>query len=162
VLQDFVAAMRPFAADPAAYDEFVRQWFFSVVVPEYQLRDAQRRRVAGNGGSAGGAGSPGGPGSPGGGAGAAAAATGAWEVSVKVKNAGSGRMPVEVAAVRGKRFDAAGKPVRAYREARTTVVLGAGEERQVSLRCPFEPDTVLVDPDARVLQLRRKAAVVKL
>jgi len=173
VLQDFVAAMRPFAADPAAYDEFVRQWFFSVVVPEYQLRDAQRRRVAGNGGSAGGAGSlggPGGPGSPGGeaggirggGAGAAAAAAGAWEVSVKVKNAGSGRMPVEVAAVRGKRFDAAGKPVGDYREARTTVVLGAGEERHVSLRCPFEPDTVLVDPDALVLQLRRKAAAVKL
>ncbi len=141
VLQDFIAAMRPFAADPAAYDDFVRQWFFSVVVPEYQLRDARRRRVAG-GGDAG--------------------AAGAWEVSVRVKNAGTGRMPVEVAAVRGKRFDAAGKPEPAYREARTTVVLGAGEERQVSLRCSFEPDTVLVDPDALVLQLRRKAAAVKL
>ncbi len=141
VLQDFIAAMRPFAADPAAYDEFVRQWFFSVVAPEYQLRDAQRRRAMGGG---------------------AAGAAGAWEVSVKVKNAGTGRMPVEVAAVRGKRFDAAGKPEPAYREARTTVVLGAGEERPVSLRCPFEPDTVLVDPEARVLQLRRKAAAVRL
>jgi ABC-2 type transport system permease protein len=150
VLQDFIAAMRPFAADTAAYDEFVRQWFFSVVVPEYQLRDAQRRRVAGKTVSSG---------SPGGGPGGI---PGAWEVSVKVKNGGTGRMPVEVAAVRGKRFDAAGKPEPAYREARTTVVLGAGEERQVSLRCPFEPDTVLVDPDARVLQLRRKAAAVKL
>jgi ABC-2 type transport system permease protein len=157
VLQDFIAAMRPFATDPAAYDEFVRQWFFSVVVPEYQLRDARRRRVVGNGGGAGG-----GAGNPGGGPACAAVAAGAWEVSVKVKNAGSGRMPVEVAAVRGKRFDTAGKPEPAYREARTTVVLGAGEERQVSLRCPFEPDTVLVDPDARVLQLRRKAAAVKL
>jgi hypothetical protein len=38
----------------------------------------------------------------------------------------------------------------------------AGEERWVSLRCSFEPDTVLVDPDALVLQLRRKAAAVKL
>jgi ABC-2 type transport system permease protein len=165
VLQDFVAAMRPFAADAAAYDEFVRQWFFSVVVPEYQLRDAARRRAAGNGGSPGGSGVSGGSGSTGGSggeAGAAAVAVGAWEVSVKVKNTGSGRMPVEVAAVRGRRFDAAGKPELGYREARTTVVLGAGEERQVSLRCPFEPDTVLVDPDARVLQLRRKAAAVKL
>ena len=59
-------------------------------------------------------------------------------------------------------IDAAGKPEPAYREARTTVVLGAGEERRVNLRCPFEPATVLVDPDARVLQLRRKAAAVKL
>ena len=144
VLQDFIAAMRPFAADPAAYDEFVRQWFFSVVVPEYQLRDAERRRAAA------------------GGAAGAAVAAGAWDVSVKIKNAGTGRMPVEVAAVRGKRFDAAGKPEPAYREARTTVMLGAGEERQVRLRCLFEPDTVLVDPDALVLQLRRKAAAVKL
>ena len=135
VLQDFVAAMRPFAADPAAYDAFVRQWFFSVVVPEYQLSDARKRRLAGGA---------------------------AWEVTVKVKNAGSGRMPVEVAAVRGRRFDAAGKPLAAYREAHATVLLGGGEERQVSLRCPFEPDTVLVDPDALVLQLRRKAAAVKL
>jgi ABC-2 type transport system permease protein len=165
VLQDFVAAMRPFAADGAAYDEFVRQWFFAVVVPEYQLRDAVRRRAVGNGGSPGGSGGSEGSGSTGGSGGeasAAAVAAGAWEVSVKVKNAGSGRMPVEVAAVRGRRFDAAGKPEPAYREARTTIVLGAGEERQVSLRCPFEPDTVLVDPDARVLQLRRKAAAVKL
>jgi ABC-type transport system involved in multi-copper enzyme maturation permease subunit len=164
VLQDFVAAMRPFAADGAAYDEFVRQWFFAVVVPEYQLRDAERRRAVGNGGSPGSSGGSGGSGSTGGSGGeaGAAVAAGAWEVSVKVKNAGSGRMPVEVAAVRGRRFDAAGKPEPAYREARTTVVLGAGEERQVSLRCPFEPDTVLVDPDARVLQLRRKAAAVRL
>jgi len=129
----------------------VRQWLLSVVVPEYQVRDAVRRRVV-----------TGGAGGPGGEAAGGAGAAGAWEVSVKVRNAGSGRMPVEVAAVRGKRFDAAGKPEPAYREARATVVLGAGEERQVGLRCLFEPDTVLIDPDARVLQLRRKMAAVKL
>jgi len=64
--------------------------------------------------------------------------------------------------VRGRRFDAAGKPAPTYRETRATVLLGGGEERQISLRCPFEPDTVLVDPDALVLQLRRKAAAVRL
>jgi ABC-2 type transport system permease protein len=154
VLQDFVAAMRPFAADPAAYDAFVRQWFFSVVVPEYQLSDARKRRVAGGGAGSGA--------SVAAGAGVVPGAPGAWEVTVKVKNTGSGRMPVEVAAVRGRRFDAAGKPVPDYREARATVLLGGGEERRVSLRCSFEPDTVLVDPDALVLQLRRKAAAVKL
>jgi ABC-type transport system involved in multi-copper enzyme maturation permease subunit len=161
MLQDFVAAMRPFAPDPAAYDEFARQWFFAVVVPEYQLRDARRRKVAGNSGSAGKPGTAA-AGSSGSSGAAAAGGPGAWEVTVKVKNAGTGRMPVDVAVVHGRRFDAAGKPEPAYREARTTVLLGAGEERQVSLRCTFEPDTVLVDPDARVLQLRRKAAAAKL
>ena len=135
VLQDFTAALRSFAADPAAYDAFVRQWFLQVVAPEYQLRDAHKRRLAGGGG---------------------------WEVTVAVRNAGSGRMPVEIAAARGRRFSAAGKPEPAYRDVRSTVLLGAGEERRVVMRCPFEPETVLVDPDALVLQLRRKAAVAKL
>jgi len=40
VLQDFVASMRPFASDPAAFDEFVHAWFFDVVLPEYRLTDA--------------------------------------------------------------------------------------------------------------------------
>jgi len=104
------------------------------VIPEYHLDDLRKQPVG----------------------------AGEWEATVKVENAGTGRMPVEVAAARGKRFDAAGKPEPGYREARTTIVLGGGEERQVLLRCPFEPDTVLVDPDARVLQLRRKTAAVKL
>jgi hypothetical protein len=32
----------------------------------------------------------------------------------------------------------------------------------VRIACPFEPERVLVDPDVRVLQLRRKVAVVEL
>jgi ABC-2 type transport system permease protein len=135
VLQDFTAAMRPFAADPAAYDDFVRQWFFSVVVPEYRLSDA---RLEGGGGAA------------------------PWKVSVRVKNAGSGRMAVEVAAARGDRFTAAGKPDPAYRDARRTVVLGKGEERRIEIPCGFRPERVVVDPDVKVLQLRRKAAVARL
>jgi hypothetical protein len=127
--------MRPFAADPAAYDDFVRQWFHQVVVPEYRLSDA--RVMAGPG-------------------------TGSWKVSVKVRNAGTGRMPVEVAAVRGDRFTKGGKPSPGYRDARRTVILGKGEERTVEIPCAFQPDRVVVDPDVKVLQLRRKAAVTKL
>ena len=135
VLQDFTAAMRPFAPDPAVYDAFVRQWFHQVVVPEYRLSDA--RVTAGPGGSS-------------------------WKVSVRVKNAGTGRMPVEVAAVRGDRFTKGGKPAPGYRDVRRTVTLGAGEERTVEIPCAFQPERVLVDPDVKVLQLRRKAAVAKL
>jgi hypothetical protein len=135
VLQDFTAAMRPFAPDPAVYDDFVKQWFHQVVVPEYRLSDARVNPQ------------PGGQ---------------AWKVAVRVKNAGTGRMPVEVAAVRGDRFTKKGRPDVHYREARRTVTLGAGEERTVEILCAFQPERVLVDPDVKVLQLRRKTAVVKL
>jgi hypothetical protein len=135
VLQDFTAAMRPFASDPAAYDDFVRQWFHQVVVPEYRLSDARAAR---------------GPGAE------------PWKVTVRVKNAGTGRMPIEVAAVRGERFTTKGKSDSAYRDARRTVVLGAGEERTVEIPCSFQPSQVVVDPDVKVLQLRRKAAVARL
>jgi ABC-type Na+ efflux pump permease subunit len=136
VLQDFVAAMRPFAPDPAAYDGFVKQWFFEVAVPEYRLDEAGRQPVAGK--------------------------SEAWEVTVRVRNAGSGRMPVEVAAVKGERFAEDGSTSADYQDARATVILGAGESQVVTLRCDFKPDRVLVDPDAVVFQLLRKLAVVQL
>jgi ABC-2 type transport system permease protein len=130
VLQDFIASMRPFAPDAAAYDAFTRQWFHEVVVPMYELSGVRReKRGAG------------------------------WEVVARVKNSGTGRMPVEVAAVRGERFTEEGKPVAGYRDARTRVVLGAGEEKEVRIACAFVPEKVVADPDVRVLQLRRKNAV---
>ena len=76
VLQDFLASMRPFAADAAAFDAFTRQWFFEVVVPEYQLHDP-KKSVSGDD----------------------------WEVTVRVENVGTGDMPVEIAATRGERFN---------------------------------------------------------
>jgi ABC-2 type transport system permease protein len=135
VLQDLVRVMRRFAADPVAYDAFVKQWFFEVVVPEYRLTEARREQT--DGGSEG------------------------WEVTVRVENVGSGRMPVEVAAVSGERFSDDGQPSPSYSEARTTVELAAGEAKEVTIRCPFKPERVLMDPDALVLQLRRKLAVTR-
>jgi ABC-type transport system involved in multi-copper enzyme maturation permease subunit len=134
VLQDFAAFMRPYAPDKAGFDDFVRQWFFDRVIPEYRL-DVPQTQPLGNG---------------------------TWEVSVKVENAGTGRMPVEVAATHGERFDDKGGISPAYRDARTTVVLGAGESQVVRIRCPFMPERIVVDPDGYVLQLQRKAAMAKL
>ena len=68
-------------------------------------------------------------------------------------------MPVEVAAVRGERFDASGQAAPDYREARAAVTLGQGESKEVTISCPFEPESLVVDPDAKVLQLQRKSAV---
>lgn len=156
LLEDFVEHLRPFAPDPDAYDAFTRQWFLEVHVPQYRLEDVERQE-----GSSG------------------------WTVTLTVTNEGTGVMPVEVAATRGVRFPdeepvAAGSPPPptggpgsvaaaesasphggesdAYREVRATVTLGPDESAEVVLECTFEPERVLVDPDALVLQLKRKRA----
>lgn len=138
VLQDFLAVLRPHAKDPAAFDAFTHQWFYEVVVPEYTI------------------------GSP-----AVSRDGKAWVVRAQVENTGTGTMPVEVAATRGERFPKdPDEPAKAapsdYRESRATVTLGAGESREVTIRCDFEPEDLVVDPDARVLMLRRKSATVSL
>jgi ABC-2 type transport system permease protein len=135
VIQDFLAVMRRFAPDGAAFDAFAKQWFFEVVVPEYKLSEGNCEPVQG--------------------------ADGEWEVTVRVENAGTARMDVEIAAVAGERFGEDNKPRADYRDARTRVTLGAGEARDITIRCHFKPDRVLVDPDALVLQLGRKHAIVR-
>ena len=97
VLQDFLASMRPFAADPAAFDAFTHQWFFEVVVPEYRLHEP-KKTAHGQG----------------------------WEVTVRLENVGTGVMPVEVAATRGERFAKDGSPQPDYREARDDGHSGQG------------------------------------
>lgn len=133
VLQDFLATMRPFAPDTTAFDAFVRQWFHEVVLPEFELSRARKTRTGRQ-----------------------------WRVTVDLRNAGTGRMPVEVAAVRGERFAEDGKPGKDYRDVRATVTLKAGGQQTVVLLCPFDPERVVVDPDVQVLQLRRNGAVAKL
>jgi ABC-type transport system involved in multi-copper enzyme maturation permease subunit len=133
VLQDLTAFLRPYAPDPDAYDAFVKQWFHEVVVPEYVVEEAKKT-----------------------------AAGGGWTVTAKVTNKGSAAMPIEVAAVTGDRFEENGTAKADYKDARSTVTLAKGESKAIEIRCDFEPKRVLVDPDALVLQLRRKTAVAKL
>ncbi len=135
VIEDFVAVMRPYAKDKAGFDDLVRQWFYGLVIPEYRLEDARKT----------------------------AAGAGRWEVTVKVENAGTGRMPVEVAATNGEfPWDEKGQVSKDYKDVRTTIVLGAGESKLVRIVCPFEPGRVVVDPDAQVMQLQRRAATARL
>ncbi|MHC4825711.1 MAG: M1 family aminopeptidase, partial [Planctomycetota bacterium] len=136
VLQDFVATMRPFAPDPEAFDAFVEAWFFEVVVPEYRLSDAEV--VSADGPDA-----------------------GAWHATVTIDNDGTGRFPVEVAAVRGERFNDDGTPSPDYQASRVTVMIGPDEQADVTIPCGFAPDRVIVDPDALVLQLDRESAIVR-
>jgi len=133
VLQDLVAFLKPYAADPVAYDAFVKQWFFEVEVPEYALDKGEKKQDGST-----------------------------WTATATVTNKGSGTMPLVVAAVKGERFDDKGVANKDYTDARETITLAKGETKTVTIRCPFEPERVLVDPDAVVLQLNRKNAVAKL
>ena len=71
------------------------------------------------------------------------------------------RCPSRSPQRRGERFAKDGSPSRDYREARTTVTLAKGESRDPVISCDFEPDRIIVDPDAKALQLQRKNAVTK-
>jgi ABC-type transport system involved in multi-copper enzyme maturation permease subunit len=140
VLQDFVAVMRPHAPDSTAYDAFVRQWFFEKIVPEYRVTDAKRTAVTEG----------------------ATDSTGTWEVTATIANAGTGVMPLVVAATAGEAYDKEGRPKDGYRAERQTIVLGAGESVEVTFQCGFKPERVVVDPDVLVLQLERERAVAGL
>jgi hypothetical protein len=129
VLQDLVETLRSFAADPASYDEFTRQWFHEVVLPDYRLHESTKYQEGDH-----------------------------WLVKVRLENTGSGTMPVDVAAVRGSRFSDSGEPSPSYQESRAVAAPGNGESKDILLKCPFEPESLIVDPDAKVLQLERKAA----
>jgi ABC-type transport system involved in multi-copper enzyme maturation permease subunit len=133
VLQDLTEFLRPYARDAAAYDAFVKQWFHEVVVPEYIVADAAKHGSAGS-----------------------------FEVTAKITNKGKATMPITIAAAKGERFDDKGVAKADYKDARTALTLAAGETKDVTVRCDFDPDRVLVDPDAEVLQLRRKTALAKL
>jgi ABC-2 type transport system permease protein len=138
LLQDQVQVLREFTPDTVAFDDFVNQWYFDVVVPWYQVEGAEKRRTSLEG-----------------------EGPDVWETTFTLRNAGTGRMPVDVAVTVGEAFDEEGNPLPDYQEARTTVTLGAGEEQLVTLHSDFEPDRIVVDPDVTVFQLRREEAVHK-
>jgi len=138
VLHDFVVHMRRYAADTASYDDFVKQWFDTVVVPEYRVHDAKTVEAPGGG----------------------------WVTTAEIENVGTGRMPIEVAAVQGERFpsDSTKKatPAQPYQAVTDSLTLGSKEKQRVSIRTPFKPERVVVDPNVHVLQLRRQSAEAKL
>jgi hypothetical protein len=138
LLQDLLVVMRRHATDLPAFDAFARQWFEQVVLPEFKLWDMK----------------------------VAKAGEGRWVVEGTLENAGTGSVSVEVAAIGAPPKSAAdapadAKPAKAP-DARTTVLIQAGERKAVRIECPFEPVKAQVDPDIQMLQVRRKLAEVTL
>lgn len=139
VLQDLIATLREFATDTAAFDAFVDQWYYQVVLPEFRLQDVARRDLGG----------------------------GRFAVDGTLKNAGTGRVRVEVeAASRARPSEQHGAADSTRAESRslasTSIAIGPGESVPFHIECDFEPERVVVDPDALVLQLRRKQAAADL
>jgi hypothetical protein len=120
VIQDLLPVLRKHAPDEKAYDDFVQQWFCQVVAPEYKVSDAiSTERLDGS-----------------------------WDVTFRITNVGSGRMPLCVAAT--------------TKDARINCTIDKGEVLTLAVRCPFKPDRIVPDPDVLELQLNRKQAVLKL
>ncbi len=132
VIEDFVRVMRTHAPDPDAFDRYCNQWFFDVVAPEYTISNPARN-----------------PGETG----------DIHVVTAEITNIGTGDMAVTVAAAIGEPYDKDSKPIDGYQVAGTTVRIPPGDAVPVRIECPFEPDRIVVDPDIRVMQLRRKFAV---
>jgi len=83
-------------------------------------------------------------------------------VTAEVRNVGTGTMTFDVAAVRGERWPDAGKKAEPWKDARAPITLGAGERKTVAIRCRFEPERLVLDPDVTVLMLERNKAEVRL
>lgn len=132
-LEDYLAIQRRHAADTTAFDAFVDQWFFRVVVPHYLIDDPKLERE-GKG----------------------------WKVTAVVRNVGTGTMTFEVAAAMGERWPDAKKKQKPWLDVRAPITLGPGEEQPVTLRCDFRPEKLVLDPDVTVLMLERNKAEVRL
>ena len=128
-LQDLTAALRPYAPDTLAFDQFVWEWFSTVVLPEFEWNDIQ---LVEN--------------------------DGVWHVSATLTNVGTGTIELTVAAEKGARFNS-NQGSSTFHEARTLISLSAGQSKKVELKFGFRPDRILVDPDAVVLQLNRGRSV---
>ena len=75
LIEDYLVIMRRHAPDPAAFDAYVKQWFFGTVVPQYLIEESDLVKTKDG-----------------------------WEVRARVRNTGTGQAAVEIAATSGERF----------------------------------------------------------
>ena len=130
LLQDFIRVMRSHASDVEEFDAFATQWFERVVLPEFKVRDGEITGPVGE--------------------------PPVWTTTALIENAGTGLVSVDVAVERAQGSDP--EPQRVM----TRVTLGPDGEPSsraaISVQTPFEPARIVVDPDVRQLQVRRKLA----
>ncbi len=130
LIEDFVAALRPHAPDPAAYDAFVKQWIYATTLPEFTLdKIAAAPAAAGEGSTVTGS----------------ITNIGTGDVSVVIRVQGD--VPTEK-GLGGKPLDPPHQDVR--------VQVAPGKPADFSVPVTFKPAKVVVDPDVMLLQIGRK------
>lgn len=130
-LQDFLAALEPFASGPEPYRAFIDQWFFDVVLPEYQVREVDVRETGGR-----------------------------FVVTATVVNVGSGVAEVDVVVARDVAGSAAGAAgtAKVERQSGQRIRLLPGQPHVLSWTVDFAPERIVVDPDVLILQRNRRLA----
>jgi len=157
LLQDFIVVMRTHASDLAAFDAFTTQWFERVVLPEFKVRDVTITAPTGT--------------------------ETMWTTTATIENVGTGLVAVDVGVMKAiegsddksgdeksgdkkssdvKADDKKSSEKLASERVLTQLTLGPdGSDKaraQIEIKSPFEPASVVVDPDIRILQTRRKLA----
>jgi hypothetical protein len=133
-LHDLFETLRPHTKDSAAFDDCIALWFEAVTLPRFEIASATRERDGAR-----------------------------WRVRGRLRNAGTGRVTVDVAATTGERFPKQTASIDPpYREARTRLSLAPQAEADFSIEADFAPENVVVDPDVMVLQLGRNGATTRL
>jgi len=127
-LQHMIQFLRPHAPDPEAYDTFVEQWFFDIVLPEFKIENAIVTK-SGTG----------------------------WEVSATLENVGSGVVTIAVVAT-AETQPSDSVRTSDPRSRAISLQLEPGRSTRISFVTDFQPQRLIVDPDIEVLQRNREAA----
>lgn len=129
LVEDLLATMKPYAPDQMQFDEFSRQWILGTVLPNLFLDDLRKVENPDH----------------------------TWTVSGTLRNEGTGSHHVEIAATAGTRFadkkasqPSSEKP-KVYQSSRTEVKIEQGKGVTFKIQVNFEPETVVVDPDQKLL-----------
>ena len=135
LIEDLVESLRPHAADPKAFDAFVKQWLLGKVLPEFSLGEVRHE----------------------------ADGAGRHTTTGMITNTGTGTVEVEVAAMPPAETndpDSMGEEGEKPRAPGSlqTVTVGPGQTVPWKLTTEFKPAEVVVDPDVKVLQMARKLA----
>ncbi len=136
-LHDMLNWLRPHSADTSAYDRFVDQWFYSVVLPEFKIFEpVVIPPKAGDHNE--------------------------WIVAATIKNVGTGHVRPLVAIEGVTRPNEGDSLERTRKRTAASITLGAGESKRIELRSTFAPIRIVVDPDINLLQTNRSEAQLDL
>ena len=133
VLQDFLEVMRRFAPDPAAFDRI-----HPPVVPRGRLARVSTSRAEED----------------------ARGRPLEGDRPARERRHGNHARRGRRDPRRAVRQDRASLPPSIARPGRPRL-LGKGQSQELTITCPFEPESIIVDPDAKVLQLQRRSADIK-